>query len=533
MRFYNRMIALLLTACIMLGILGISAFAADSDEQSSQPKGYGGVPLYFQTDYPDTPFGHGTVATSGCTITCLAMVASYLTGKEYKPDVLAEGFGGSTAENNIERMENASASLDLPAYEKLVDWQDALVALYDNKIIIALYSDSSEFTDSQHCVVLTGISDDDKIFVNDPFEPNYSRWELQSRYENGFDKNEIAAGFSGGWAYQKPFTPDSSSDESTPDPDPIEESTPSETPSYNSVPLYFQDDYPDVRYGSGTIASSGCSVTSLAMVATYMTKHTYTPDMLADYIADYNGSSHIQRLEYASDLLQLPWSRAENFHDAIRALREGMIVIALMNQKSLFTSGQHFIVLTGVNDVGKIMVNDSKKSNYDVWNLKNAFENGFTEGDILKGFSGAWIYDPTAMTEDPFIYDKSSTCAEEQRYPEIQLTDGEKDLLARMIWVEARGESFEGQQAIAEVVFNRFISGNFQSSIKGIIYAKGQFNSTAFLDDAEPTRVQYEAIDRALHGPYVLPTGVMYFARSAVNDLAWGQIGGHVFCYQE
>ena len=34
------------------------------------------VPHYFQTDYPDTPYGrHGdTVATDGCGITSLAMV---------------------------------------------------------------------------------------------------------------------------------------------------------------------------------------------------------------------------------------------------------------------------------------------------------------------------------------------------------------------------------------------------------------------------------------------------------------------------
>ena len=37
--------------------------------------------------------------------------------------------------------------------------------------------------------------------------------------------------------------------------------------SDTGVPLYLQTDYPDIYYGEGTIATSGCSITSLAMVA--------------------------------------------------------------------------------------------------------------------------------------------------------------------------------------------------------------------------------------------------------------------------
>lgn len=37
------------------------------------------VPRYLQTDYPYTKYGNGTIGTSGCSITCLAMVASPIT----------------------------------------------------------------------------------------------------------------------------------------------------------------------------------------------------------------------------------------------------------------------------------------------------------------------------------------------------------------------------------------------------------------------------------------------------------------------
>ena len=300
--------------------------------------------------------------------------------------------------------------------------------------------------------------------------------------------------------------------------------------SYCDVPLYLQTDYPDVRYGAGSIATSGCSVTSLAMVATYLTGHTYMPDELAGYFSDYNSINHMDKLEYMSDMLQLPWEKAENFHVALNALKEGKLVIALMGGNSLFTTGQHFIVWAGMTEEGKILVNDPNGDNYGMWNLKKAFVNGFTEGDLCLGYSGAWIYDPSAMPEEPFIYTEEEVEVE-CRYPELELTAEEENLLARMVWMEAQGEPFEGQQAIAEVVLNRLVADGFQSSIESVIYAENQFRSAAFLDDAEPTSIQYEAIERALNGPYVLPIDVVYFATYPVTENVWGEIGGHVFCY--
>lgn len=42
-------------------------------------------------------------------------------------------------------------------------------------------------------------------------------------------------------------------------------------------------------------------------------------------------------------------------------------------------------------------------------------------------------------------------------------------LLAKLIYVEARGESEDGQQAIAEVVLNRYTSGLFGKSLSAMI----------------------------------------------------------------
>ena len=309
-----------------------------------------------------------------------------------------------------------------------------------------------------------------------------------------------------------------------------EETQPEEEKEISTVPLYYQDEYPYTMYGSGTVASSGCSIVSLAMVASYMTDHEYRPDELAHYFGG-RATNNVARLEYGNKMLQLACRKAENWHVTYQALKEGKVAIVLMGPDSIFTNSQHFIVLTGINENGKIMVNDSNRDNYSFWQLKTAFEEGFDPEDILLGYSGAWIYDKSAMPEEPFIYYQEEPERGEPRYPDIQLTQDEIKLLAKVVWVEAQGECAEGQQAVAEVALNRIASGDFPNNLHDVIYGEGQFRSVPKLDKAEPYQAQYEAIEAAIYGPYILPEDVVFFATTPTNDNVWGRIGGHIFCY--
>ena len=117
------------------------------------------------------------------------------------------------------------------------------------------------------------------------------------------------------------------------------------------------------------------------------------------------------------------------------------------------------------------------------------------------------------------------------RYGAICLTDSEKDTLARIIWLEARGEPFDGQQAVAEVVFNRMLSPAFPDTLEEVIYQEGQFSTADNVQTAEPTETQYIAISVALSGPNIIPLEVVFFSQKGENDNVWGTIGGHVFCY--
>lgn len=300
---------------------------------------------------------------------------------------------------------------------------------------------------------------------------------------------------------------------------------------FASVPLYYQTDYPDVLYGAGTIATSGCGITSMAMVATYLTGYAYMPDELAYYFGG-RATNNIARLECAAETLQIPYERPENWHFTYAALKQGKCAIVLVGAPSEFTQGQHFIVLTGLTEDGKILVNDAYEPNYSKWSLKEGFKSGFTEAQILKGYQGAWVFDKSAMPEEIARYTEQLPETAESRYPDFDLSLAERQLLARVVWVEARGESARGQQAVAEVVFNRLMSDGFPDNLRDVIYGENQFRSVKFLDDAEPGQAQYQAIENAIYGPYILPTDVTYFARFATNNNVWGTIGGHIFCYE-
>ena len=277
----------------------------------------------------------------------------------------------------------------------------------------------------------------------------------------------------------------------------------------SSVPLLYMSDYPQVRCFTGSLATSGSHVASLSMVASYLTGHQYWPDAMMEYFADYIGNS-VQWLEYASDQLQLPWEKADNFHDARRALEEGKIVITVMRERSFYTESIHFVVLTGINEEGLITLHDPLESHYKHWNLGKMLENGFEDSFLIGGYQGGWIYDPEAMGEYPFIY-QSQENPDEFRYTGVELTEAETDLMAKILWLEVRDQPFEGQQAMAEVILNRLMSPDFPDNIRSIINAQDQFRGANQLYKAKPTHTQYAAVRRGLKGPYVLSMDDVYF----------------------
>lgn len=128
---------------------------------------------------------------------------------------------------------------------------------------------------------------------------------------------------------------------------------------------------------------------------------------------------------------------------------------------------------------------------------------------------------------------KETPAAEpESRYAPV--TEEERELIARIVYLEARGEPTKGQQAVAEVILNRVAAENFPDRVADVIHQENprQFTTAPYIDAAEPGEAQYAAVDAALYGEPVLPLDVVYFSREPENDNLWGTIGEHSFCYQ-
>ena len=125
---------------------------------------------------------------------------------------------------------------------------------------------------------------------------------------------------------------------------------------------------------------------------------------------------------------------------------------------------------------------------------------------------------------------------EKSRYYEIHIEAWELEEMAAIIYLEARNQSAEGQQAVAEVILNRVLYDGFPDSVSEVIHevnSKGvaQFTTVYKLSEAKPTAAQYKAVIGALYGEPVLPLDVVFFSRGGENDRVYKKIDDHIFCY--
>ena len=134
-------------------------------------------------------------------------------------------------------------------------------------------------------------------------------------------------------------------------------------------------------------------------------------------------------------------------------------------------------------------------------------------------------------TAEAVVLDEGTQDVLESRYC-VQLSEQDIRDIAAMVYLEARGESFEGQQAVAEVILNRVVSPQFPNSVHAVLYQKRQFTPIKRINKVTPTEMQYKAVREALYGEPILPIDVVFFARKAENKNVWGKIGNHTFCYE-
>ena len=118
----------------------------------------------------------------------------------------------------------------------------------------------------------------------------------------------------------------------------------------------------------------------------------------------------------------------------------------------------------------------------------------------------------------------------------INITNEDLLLLSKLVTGEARGESYEGQVAVAAVVINRVKDPRFPNSIKDVIYQKNAFS---VVNDGsinmQPTESAYNAAIEALYGKDPTDKAV-FFWNPDIATCKWIKtlnpylkIGNHVF----
>ena len=116
------------------------------------------------------------------------------------------------------------------------------------------------------------------------------------------------------------------------------------------------------------------------------------------------------------------------------------------------------------------------------------------------------------------------------------VSDEEKELMARLVNAEARGESYEGKVAVATVVLNRVDSPQFPDTITEVIYAKNQFSPVADGSiDLEPSEEAMDAVNEAI-ALQEEGTDATFFYNPDATDCQWIKalpvievIGNHTF----
>ena len=111
------------------------------------------------------------------------------------------------------------------------------------------------------------------------------------------------------------------------------------------------------------------------------------------------------------------------------------------------------------------------------------------------------------------------------------------NLLARVVYGEARGEPYTGQVAVAAVVLNRVRSSSFPNSVAGVVYQSGAFDCVSDGQiNLTPNQSAYKAAKDALNG-WDPTYGCLFYYNPRTATSKWMlsrtvklSIGNHAFC---
>ncbi|WP_280768126.1 cell wall hydrolase [Salipaludibacillus daqingensis] len=196
-----------------------------------------------------------------------------------------------------------------------------------------------------------------------------------------------------------------------------------------------------------------------------------------------------------------------------------IVVISALAGMILFTSQEDASASTYQVNHGDSLWKIANKHNVTVSQLKE-----------WNGLSGSLIYPGQTFKVGNSVSQVSTFTAEE------------KEVLARLVHAEAKGESYKGKVAVASVVLNRVRHNDFPTSVWGVIYETYSSGNVYAFEPVQNGEIRHyadadsvKAVEDAVNG-YDPTNGAVYFfnpdtaTSTWVNQLTISQrIGNHVF----
>lgn len=220
-------------------------------------------------------------------------------------------------------------------------------------------------------------------------------------------------------------------------------------------------------------------------------------------------------------------------------------IVILLNGFNTLANGMERAVVTDVRQETTIEIQNTVIREDEVVEETIAFVMSTTEPEEMTAENFENAKEETLETQPVVVPTISAYQAGEMYY--YTVTEEEKIYMEKLVYVEARGECFEGKVAVAAVPLNRYVSGNPEfdrDSIYDIITQPGAFASIscvsqemldsnpeckeaveAALKGWDPTRVMFENGACFFYAPAHISSGAMQ-CRQGVPTLV---IGNHAF----
>ena len=148
---------------------------------------------------------------------------------------------------------------------------------------------------------------------------------------------------------------------------------------YNDVPYRYNDDPKDPEYTT-TIGNSGCGPTCAAIVLSTFLDEEITPITMCEYSISQGdlgvGGTYVKFFDDVLNEYNMDYKKQkQTSSNIIESLEAGNYIIASMGNGTFTNGNGHYIVLTGIDEKGNIIVADpaSRQRTDTTWQV-NIFE---------------------------------------------------------------------------------------------------------------------------------------------------------------